>query len=703
VGVYIGSMSSGKPNLYMAAAVLCAALLESSCSITATAQEDKPKPRPAWLHETPIVVVSNHDSMPIFRRRVGGNTTWQLEDYEREHTEEAVRKLKELGVTMVITHFYKGFGLEAEREHQKKALVLAALVKKYGMRLGVYVGSTIAYETFLAEKPEAKSWFVPDYLGKPVFYDNQTFRKRVYFMHPGYREYMRRVLTLAETEFHADLIHFDNTSMQAEPSIFQHPLAVQNFREFLKHKYTAEQLQERFGFSDIRYIEPPKYDKPLGAIDDPLFEEWADFRCVQLTAYYAEMENLLRGLNPDVAVETNPHSGISGRNTVWEQGVDYPRLLAHLDAVWTEEGDPAGVTADGILVSRIRTFKMANTLHNTLFVASGGESGNILEMAESLAFNRQCIGDLGGVLAGYDAPEDQRRYVQFFLRNFDQYRGVDNIADVAVLHSFASMAFNNDRPAVSTMLFEQALIESKIPFDVIFDDNLKNLSKYRVLALPDQECLDDAQMALIRKFVAGGGAVVATENTSLFTNWRERRRDFGLSDLFHVHAPVFRSNGAHDQFPGAEPVRNESSGGRVVYIPEIKPAIEKPVGARMTSEYWKLPLNWEEIVHSVRWAAGGGFSIEINAPPTVVTEPMKQADTNKLLVHLLNYDVARTPSVSNIDVKFRLPNGASVADVTLLSPDRTGVQALPHRVVDGAVAFTVPLLATYDLAVIQLR
>src|SRR2546425_78716 len=168
-------------------------------------ESGSPKNRPAWLRETPIILVSNHDSMPIFRRRVGGNNTWQEEDYEREHTEEAIRKLKELGVTVVITHFYKGFGLEAEREHQQKALVLAALVKKYGMKLGVYVGSTIAYETFLAEQPEAESWFAPDYLGQPVFYDNQTFRKRVYFMHPGYREYMRRVLRLAEDEFHPDL------------------------------------------------------------------------------------------------------------------------------------------------------------------------------------------------------------------------------------------------------------------------------------------------------------------------------------------------------------------------------------------------------------------------------------------------------------------------------------------------------------------
>ena len=384
-----------------------------AASAVLCAQEPGTKPRLAWLHDMPVVLVSNHDSMPIFRRRVGGNTTYQVEEYEKEHTEEAVRKLKELGVTVVITHFYKGFGLEAEREHREKAMELVRLTRKYGMKVGVYVGSTIAYETFLSEKPEAESWFAPDYLGRPVFYSEQPWRKRVYFMHPGYREYMQRVLRTAEDPFHADLIHFDNTSMQAEPAIFQHPLAIHDFREFLKRKYTPAELTRRLGFSDVNHILPPQYDRPMGPINDPLFQEWADFRCVQLERYYAEMEELLRGQNPQVAVETNPHSGISGRNTVWEQGVDYPRLLAHMDAVWTEEGDPAGVTKDGILVSRIRSFKMTNTLHNTLFVAAGGFGGAVLQMAESLAFNRQCIGDIGGVLAGYDTREPVRRYVRF--------------------------------------------------------------------------------------------------------------------------------------------------------------------------------------------------------------------------------------------------------------------------------------------------
>jgi len=664
-------------------------------------QAEAAKPRPSWLHTMPIVTVSNHDSMPIFRRRVGGNPTWQEEDYEKEHTAEAIDKLKELGVTVVIVHFYKGFGLEAEKEHREKGMKLAALVKSKGLKVGVYVGSTIAYETFLLEKPEAEDWFVPDFLGKPVFYDNQTFRKRVYFMHPGYREYMRRVLRSAEEDFHADLIHFDNTSMQAQPPIFQHPLAIEQFRDFLRDKYTAEELDRRFGFSDMRYVLPPRYDRPLGAINDPLFQEWADFRCEMLTRYYAEMEALLRQQNPDVAVETNPHMGISGRNTIWDEGVDYPRLLSHLDAVWTEEGDPAGVTDQGILVSRIRTFKMTNTLHNTLFVASGGESGNTLQLAEALAFGRQCIGDVGGVLAGYDLPQDQRQYLKFFHRNFDYYRDIDNVADVAVLHSYATMGFNNDRPAVSTMLFEQALIQGKVPFDIIFDDNLKDLSKHRVFVLPDQECLTDEQMNLIRQFVRGGGGLVATEGTSLYSAWRQRRRDFGLKDLLKVDAPPWRGSSEPDAVLKIPAVHNQIGSGRVVYIPEVKPTIEKPHGEPMTSEYWKLPANWRELNESLKWAAGGQLSLEVVAPATVAAELTEQKQTKTLMVHLVNYNVAKTPYVKGIEVSLRLAEHQKVRKAFLLSPDEEGSKPLVVTEKNGRATISIPQLRTYALAVIQ--
>ena len=51
----------------------------------------------SWMDNWPTVIVGSWDDMPIFRRRVGGASTRQEEYYRREHTEETVRKLKELG------------------------------------------------------------------------------------------------------------------------------------------------------------------------------------------------------------------------------------------------------------------------------------------------------------------------------------------------------------------------------------------------------------------------------------------------------------------------------------------------------------------------------------------------------------------------------------------------------------------------------
>ena len=51
-------------------------------------------PRPQWLGNEPLIIAGNWDSTPIFRRRVGGIAPEFDEEYARQHSEEAVRKLK---------------------------------------------------------------------------------------------------------------------------------------------------------------------------------------------------------------------------------------------------------------------------------------------------------------------------------------------------------------------------------------------------------------------------------------------------------------------------------------------------------------------------------------------------------------------------------------------------------------------------------
>ena len=663
---------------------------------TAVTYEYKEWPRPAWISEEPCVYIGNWDVMAIFRRRVGGNPVWQEEDYVKEHTPEAVQKLKEMGVTMAIIHFYKGFGLQAEAEQLEDSKKLAAMCHENGIKVGVYIGSTVGYETFLLEKPEAEEWFVPDFMGTPVRYGGtQTFRKRVYFMHPGFIEYMKQVLRIAIVDMKVDLIHFDNTSMRAQPPIFFHPLAIENFRTYLKNKYTPEMLDKRFGFSDVSYVEPPKYNRPMSTIDDPLFQEWTDFRCQQLADFYGIMENYIRGLNPECAVENNPHSGMSGNNIFWDQGVDYPRLLSHTDLVWTEEGNDAGVS-DNILISKIRSYKTATILKNKIFTYT---SRSPLAMAESMVFNRQCLGDVGGALAGYILREEQRNYIKFYHANFEYYRDMDNIADVAVLHSYATMAYNNDEPYQSTFLYEQALIQAKIPFDIIFDANLKDLSKYKVLVLADQECLSVDQLDLIKNFVKQGGGLVATGNTSLFTEWRQRKRTFGLQDIF---PPDLQPLSGNIEGVKTMPVSNSVGNGHVVYIPMVIPSVMKPAAVAFLSRYWVLPKNAKELVESVRKAAGDNLTLDVKAPAYVVAEMTKSNDQSQVMIHLLNYNVENERSIKNIEVNLKVPEGKQVKEIILLSPDKESSQTLKFTAKDGSVVFNVPELKVYNMIVAKI-
>jgi hypothetical protein len=84
------------------------------------------------------------------------------------------------------------------------------------------------------------------------------------------------------------------------------------------------------------------------------------------------------------------------------------------------------------------------------------------------------------------------------------------------------------------MGFYQALIEARIPFEMVHDRLLDaaHTDQFRTLILPNIAALSDEQCEQLRQFVKRGGSLVATYETSLYDEWGVRRRDFGLSELF---------------------------------------------------------------------------------------------------------------------------------------------------------------------------
>jgi hypothetical protein len=82
----------------------------------------------------------------------------------------------------------------------------------------------------------------------------------------------------------------------------------------------------------------------------------------------------------------------------------------------------------------------------------------------------------------------------------------------------------------------QALVESRIPFEMVHDQLLDaaHLAPFKTLILPNIAALSDAQCDQLRAFVKSGGSLIATYETSLYDERGTRRKNFALADLFGV-------------------------------------------------------------------------------------------------------------------------------------------------------------------------
>lgn len=82
----------------------------------------------------------------------------------------------------------------------------------------------------------------------------------------------------------------------------------------------------------------------------------------------------------------------------------------------------------------------------------------------------------------------------------------------------------------------QALIEARIPFEMVHDELLDpaHTAPFNTLILPNTAALSDAQCQQLRDYVAGGGSLIASYETSLYDEWGQPRPDFGLAGLFGV-------------------------------------------------------------------------------------------------------------------------------------------------------------------------
>jgi hypothetical protein len=278
-----------------------------------------------------------------------------------------------------------------------------------------------------------------------------------------------------------------------------------------------------------------------------------------------------------------------------------------------------------------------------------------LEMAESMAFNRDCLGcicwfEYGKIVAkpGSNEPVSNTLapFIRFFNTRRDLLRETKVVADVAVLRSFPSQVFANSNYAKLTYQVEEALIENHICFQIIYDHHLKDLKRYRALVLAGCIALSEQQIEQIRQYIKSGGRVCVIGPVATHDEWMLPREKLPLDDL-----------------PITSVVR---------------------IGQN------------DDILEAVGRACANELSLSLKAEPGLCSELTELP--GKRLVHLVNYR-ADDP-IKNITISLRLPAERHVKAVTLAGPEREHDIKLTFKEQAGVVTFTVPQVSIYEIAVV---
>ncbi len=337
------------------------------------------------------------------------------------------------------------------------------------------------------------------------------------------------------------------------------------------------------------------------------------------------------------------------------------------------------------------------------------------------------------------------------------------VASVGIVHSQQNARFyaepklrGHDEEDFSKGLYH-ALIEARIPNDVVHEDLLaeSDLSRFRVLVLPNVACLSDKQCEQIRTFVKGGGSLVATFESSLYNETGQRRKDFALGDLLGVSAagPVqgmmknsyLRTNGTHPLLQGLEDAQRLVNGGFRVPVQAKVPFPDQPL--YFVAPYPDLPMEevyprdldkkvpeiylrkmgksrivyvpfdldrifWDMLdadhgkllANAVRWAAHDDIPVHVDGQGILdVTVWRQQQSMTVHMVNLTNPMMMKGPfreiyPVGAQNVRVRLPKDAKPKRVHLL----TAGTSVEHRIENGWLTATVPSVAVHEVLAINL-
>jgi len=659
------------------------------------------------MTEPIMAFVGNWEPL-AFRRRRGVWPHARIEQhYEEEHSPEMIKRLRDVGVTFVITHFFKGFGLQAEADEIAKTARFIEQAHQAGIGVGAYISSNIFYETFLHEQPDAENWVGINYDGSKTTYFKQYFRWQFCYSNPAYVAYIRKVIDKA-IEIGADLLHLDNFNWMPDHDYCHCEHCVEGFRRFLTDKLSAQQRKEMLGFEAVEHVFPPPGISEIRlqreVVPDPLMRLWIAYRTESLTGAWRALCEHARSRRDDIKMEFNGEALACIYNHT-KMGVDFDRLLPDAWAFWGEDSFPPEIHPNGCIGGRWRSMKMAEAYGSHFFGYAfkslgddeAGRKGNRLLFAEHLAYNHNCVADVGDFhgRAGVPCFEDRAAELALLRKYEKWFADTTSAARVAVFRNGPSQAYCSITTQVIPYSVEQMLFLRSIPFDILMDSHLDRLGRYDVVIAPGTLCLTAAQREALLRFASDGGTLILIGQVGKYDEWgRRSEQSLPVQCGLDIGAAEAAVSGEHGQ-------------GRVHFRPPRLPEVVTEEIARRTfpeyrevwfyypSRLWDEPADADDLAACVNEAIGGPV-ITHDGPRTLICQPRRKNRT--LLMHVLQYEAGETIEAVTLKLRDLTTGVRSVRRIDFDDPSPRPVEFTENG---GDVTVRLEALDVYAVLIIE--
>ncbi|HLL96341.1 MAG TPA: alpha-amylase family protein, partial [Spirosoma sp.] len=380
---------------------------------------------------------------------------------------------------------------------------------------------------------------------------------------------------------------------------------------------------------------------------------------------------------------------------------------------------------------------------------------------------RPCFVKFGGVIYDRRWMDAVATLYEGYHRHEKYLRNTASLAKVGVVYSEQTDRNYGGKPWQQKSGdhldgMYHALVESRTPFDMVNDRLLEpgDLSRFKLLILPNTAALSDKQCRQLEEFVKNGGSIVATFETSLYDEDGKQRPDFGLASLFGVSYDQTVEGPLRNSYLQLRPDAGNSQTRQIlkglddtpriinaVYKVAVKPAMAFPSPVTLIPTYPDLPMEdvyprvpetdirelylrqvgkgrvayipgdldrsfWQllNIDHGqllsnvVRWALDEEPVADVTGPGVVDVTVWRQ--TKSMTVHLVNLTnpmMMKGPFRELIPVEAQVsvtvPTGATVTGVHLLMSGQTPKFSLSA----GKVTVKVPRILDHEIVALDLR